>query len=539
LTDPTTELALDEHVEELLDAAAEAPSAPAVPGRRFTRERSKNGNGAANGNGSVGALDLPSVRRASRAVRDDQSRPISEGARDGTVLGRDQLHRRLLACADVVSLVLAVIVGIELAGSGSPTIYALAVAPLAVVAAKVAGLYDRDEHLVHKTTLDEVPSLFQVAIASTLTIWLLDDVFASEPLSKLQVVVMLALFFVLMGVVRPLARRTAQQLAPPERILVVGGADDARRINDKICSPTRPCRAEVVGRVPAEREPRAGRGDDVLGILADLDFVLAAHKVDRVVICPHGETPNDMLDTIRLVKGLGAKVSVMPRLFEVVGSSVEFDDLGGMTLLGLRRYELTNSSAFLKRALDVTGALGGLVFLAPFFAIVALIIKLTSTGPVFFKQSRVGRGGETFAMLKFRTMYDGADQMKKELVDRNEADGFFKIAEDPRVTPVGRLLRRASLDELPQLINVLRGEMSLVGPRPLVREEDARIEGWFRRRLDVTPGMTGAWQVLGSSRVPMREMVTIDYLYRANWSLWNDIKIMLRTVPHVLRRHGL
>jgi lipopolysaccharide/colanic/teichoic acid biosynthesis glycosyltransferase len=142
-------------------------------------------------------------------------------------------------------------------------------------------------------------------------------------------------------------------------------------------------------------------------------------------------------------------------------------------------------------------------------------------------------------MLKFRTMYDGADRLKEHLLEHNEAEGFFKIAEDPRCTPLGRLLRRTSLDELPQLFNVLRGEMSIVGPRPLVTEEDARIEGFFRRRLDVTPGMTGAWQVLGSSRIPMRDMVTIDYLYRANWSLWLDLKILLRTVPHVLHRRGL
>ena len=534
MTDPTSELALDEVVEDLLDAAAEPSGLPAAPSRRFTREGNGNGNGA-----STRALDIPSVRGVARASAEDQSGSIREGERARTVLGRDQLHRRLLATADVLSALIAVTVGIAVVGSGSPTVYAALVVPLAIVAAKVAGLYDRDEHLVHKTTLDEVPALFQVAIASTLTVWLLDDVFATEPLGKPQVVVMLATLFLLMGLTRTGARRVAQSLAPAERILVIGGAEDSKRIDDKVCSPTRPCRAEVVGRVPAGAEPKATRGADVLGILADLDFVLAAHKIDRVVICPHGETAHDMLDTIRLVKGLGVKVSVMPRLFEVVGSSVEFDDLGGMTLLGLRRYELTNSSAFLKRALDVSGALGGLVVLAPFFAIVGLIIKLTSPGPVFFKQPRVGRGGETFAMLKFRTMYDGADRKKSELEHRNEADGFFKIAEDPRITPVGRLLRRASLDELPQLINVLRGEMSLVGPRPLVHEEDARIEGWFRRRLDVTPGMTGAWQVLGSSRVPMREMVTIDYLYRANWSLWNDVKILLRTVPHVLRRHGL
>jgi len=294
-----------------------------------------------------------------------------------------------------------------------------------------------------------------------------------------------------------------------------------------------------VGRVATSHEPHRERGEDVLGILEDLDYVLARHRVDRVVICPHGGDSGAMLDTIRLVKGLGAKVSVMPRLFEVVGSSVEWDSIGGLTLLGLRRYDLTTSSAFLKRSLDVCGASLALLVCAPLMASIAAAVKVSSRGPVFFRQPRVGRGGRNFHMLKFRTMYDGADRQKEALLDRNEADGFFKISNDPRVTPLGRLLRRTSLDELPQLFNVLRGEMSLVGPRPLVVEEDSRIEGWYRRRLDITPGMTGAWQVLGSSRVPMSDMVTIDYLYRTNWSLWLDLKILLRTVPHVVLRRGL
>ena len=180
-----------------------------------------------------------------------------------------------------------------------------------------------------------------------------------------------------------------------------------------------------------------------------------------------------------------------------------------------------------------------LILLAPMLLAIALAVKLTSRGPVLFRQARVGKGGRTFHLLKFRTMYEGAEEQKHELMALNEADGLFKIADDPRVTPLGRLLRRCSLDEAPQLINVLLGEMSLVGPRPLVVEEDSRIQGWLRRRLDVTPGMTGIWQVLGSARVPLHEMVKLDYLYRANWSLWLDIKILLRTVPFVFARRGL
>ncbi|MGO9884583.1 MAG: sugar transferase, partial [Solirubrobacteraceae bacterium] len=176
----------------------------------------------------------------------------------------------------------------------------------------------------------------------------------------------------------------------------------------------------------------------------------------------------------------------------------------------------------------------------PVFAVVTVAIKLDSRGPVFFCQRRIGRLGDTFGMFKFRSMVEDADAVKGQLRHRNDAQGgLFKIADDPRVTRVGRFLRKTSIDELPQLWNVLCGSMSLVGPRPLIQDEDALIEGWERRRLSVRPGMTGMWQIFGSARIPMREMVKIDYLYGANWSLWLDVKILLRTVPYVLGRRGL
>jgi lipopolysaccharide/colanic/teichoic acid biosynthesis glycosyltransferase len=163
-------------------------------------------------------------------------------------------------------------------------------------------------------------------------------------------------------------------------------------------------------------------------------------------------------------------------------------------------------------------------------------ILLESGGSIFYRQVRVGRDGKHFRIFKFRSMVVGADTQKDKLRSLNEAGaGLFKITDDPRVTRVGRFLRRSSLDELPQLINVLRGEMSLVGPRPLVIDEDAQVLGLDRSRLHLTPGMTGPWQVLGV-RVPMQEMVGIDYLYVANWSLWHDLKILLRTIRHVAHR---
>jgi exopolysaccharide biosynthesis polyprenyl glycosylphosphotransferase len=272
---------------------------------------------------------------------------------------------------------------------------------------------------------------------------------------------------------------------------------------------------------------------EVLGTLVEQD------DIHRVVIAPGAADQADVLDLVRAAKALGLRVSLVPRMFEVVGSSVVFDDVEGVTLLGVRRFGLTRSSWLCKRAFDLAGTSFLLVVLAPLIGAIAAAIRLDTRGPVFFHQQRVGRGGCIFRIVKFRTMVVDADRRKAALREQNEAEGLFKIADDPRITRVGRVLRRLSLDELPQLWNVLRGEMSLVGPRPLVLEDDRRVEGWYRRRLDLPPGMTGRWQVLGSARIPLREMVKLDYLYAANWSLWSDVKILLRTLAFIVGRRGL
>jgi lipopolysaccharide/colanic/teichoic acid biosynthesis glycosyltransferase len=200
---------------------------------------------------------------------------------------------------------------------------------------------------------------------------------------------------------------------------------------------------------------------------------------------------------------------------------------------------LSHPARVLKRTFDLIGASLLLIIGAPLLLAIAAAIRLEGPGPVFFRQTRVGRGGRSFRIVKFRTMVVGADAMKESLRELNEATGLFKIAADPRITRVGGLVRRTCMDEMPQLFNVLKGEMSLVGPRPLIPEEDCKIVGWQRVRLHTAPGMTGHWQVLGGARIPLEEMVAIDCRYISNWTLWSDLETLARTVPCVLARRGL
>jgi exopolysaccharide biosynthesis polyprenyl glycosylphosphotransferase len=488
---------------------------------------------------------LPRVRRLRRRLtglplrRRLAQEGISEGRRPEASYRRDATYRGTLALADVFSAAIAVLIGVPILGQDAVNPLALIALPLVLVAGKLTGLYAHDEYLVRKSTLEEIPTLFWVATLYALLIWLAGDLIVEGKFGRDQAVGVWALLFFSMLGTRALARCVARAVSVEERCLVVGDAETAGWISGRFAQASG-VKTRVVGRVPLEPETPSSNGIPVLGNATALGPILKEHRVERAIIAPGGTVSDDLLNTILHLKSLGMKVSVLPRLLEVVGSSAEVDDVDGITLLGMHRYGLGRFSRAIKRTLDIVGASLGLLVLAPLLATIAVAIKLDSRGPVFFRQRRMGQDGVPFEMLKFRTMADGAEAQKAALAGRNQAGGgLFKIDDDPRITRVGNPLRHASLDELPQLFNVLRGDMALVGPRPLVLDEDSRIEGWRRSRLELPPGMTGPWQVFGSARIPLHEMVKIDYMYGANWSLWLDVKLLLRTVSFIVARRGL
>jgi exopolysaccharide biosynthesis polyprenyl glycosylphosphotransferase len=453
---------------------------------------------------------------------------------------RDALFRRMLLAADVVAVTGAFFLTVALSSRSLQLTWASAVAlPILLIFAKLFGLYDRDETLLRKTTLDEAPKLLHVATLCALVAWLAGGLLVAGTLNRHEALFLWLALIALLLSVRTVARWLALRMSPVERCLFIGDEVSAQAIRGKFASHCG-VNAQMVAQIDLDKTAPWSAGSFSVPRLSEISDLARTLDVHRAIIAPRSADAGEMLDLVRTLKAVGVRVSVLPRLLEVVGSSVEFDDLHGITVMGVRRFYLTRSSALVKRAFDLVGASLGLLAIAPLMLAVAILIKLDSRGPVFFKQLRVGQYGKRFHMLKFRTMVPEAEALKDSLRHRNEAqEGLFKIADDPRVTRVGKFLRKTALDELPQLLNIVKGEMSLVGPRPLVVEEDQRIEGWYRRRLELMPGMTGHWQILGPARVPLREMVAIDYLYVANWSLWTDVKILLRTVPHVLGRRGL
>jgi exopolysaccharide biosynthesis polyprenyl glycosylphosphotransferase len=498
----------------------------------------------------VASLEGEGALELFRGVVDDRTLEILERRRTvGTLRRRGWLIRRALLAADLVGLSLAfgvatAVYGLGGAGSnrlgavGETALFVLAL-PAWVIAAKVCGLYDRDEERTGHSTADDFSGVFQLV---TVTSWLLFAAahimpFAHPGLAKFLV------FWIVAITVLPLARafgraRCRRSVHYLQNTVIMGAGDVGQALARKLLRHPE-YGINLLGFVDAEPKEPADDMQHValIGEPADLPQLVRLLDVERVIFAFSGDSHVNSLDLIRTLNELNVQVEVVPRFFEVIGGGVHVHSVEGLAVIGLPPFRLSRSSRLLKRALDVVGSTLGLLFLAPLFAVVALLIKLDSPGPVFFRQVRAGAGDELFRIWKFRTMTTDAEDLKDavrhlSMHARPGGDArMFKVEEDPRATRVGRVLRRLSIDELPQLINVLLGEMSLVGPRPLILEEDRYVEDWARRRLNLKPGMTGLWQVLGRNHIPFDEMIRLDYLYVTSWSLGGDVRLILRTIP--------
>jgi exopolysaccharide biosynthesis polyprenyl glycosylphosphotransferase len=458
--------------------------------------------------------------------------------------------RRLLLMADLVGLLTAFLVADALVSSppSGDTVVPQwelvlfgASLPLWVILARLYGLYDRDEERTDHSSVDDFFGVLQVVTIGTWIFLVGTHVtgLAHPTLERLVVFWALAIGFVSMFrvAIRFVGRR---QEAYVQNVLIVGSGQVARELAEKM-SKHRSYGLNIVGFVDRDAgAPREGATPlELVGTTDELRQLVHQHRIDRVVIAFSTDSHEETLDVIRRLQDQRVQVDIVPRMFEVLGTSAQLHTIEGIPLVGLTLPRLSGSSRFLKRSFDVFGAAAGLILLSPVFLITSVAIKLDTRGPVFFRQVRVGEDERTFRIFKFRTMVADAEERKDDVAHLNmHRDGdprMFKVPKDPRVTRVGAFLRRSRIDELPQLINVLRGEMSLVGPRPLILDEDRFVERWARRRLSLRPGITGLWQVLGASDIPFEEMTKLDYLYVTNWSLREDVRLILRTIPSLAR----
>ena len=331
----------------------------------------------------------------------------------------------------------------------------------------------------------------------------------------------------------PIGRRLVVRMFDPtvSRILVIGTGP----ISDRLTSRLRRCPDTlVVGHV----DDNAAPATPVLGGLADLSTVCANHEIDRVIVAFPNTSDAIVLEALRELHGQ-VPVSEIPRYFELHNWRSDAEELHGLTLMHLPTASLGPCARITKRVMDITLASFALLVASPVLLLIAAAIKLDTPGPVFFRQDRAGLAGKPFRIFKFRSMTANAWQQRDAVAQLNEVDGpLFKMACDPRVTRVGAVIRKTSLDELPQLINVIRGEMSLVGPRPLPIEESDRIDGAALARLDVSPGITGLWQVCGRSDLTYADLQHLDSVYVQSWSLTWDLRIMLQTPQVVFGRSG-
>jgi exopolysaccharide biosynthesis polyprenyl glycosylphosphotransferase len=448
-------------------------------------------------------------------------------AADGVAVRYDPepLLRRILAAGDVLAVAAAaVIIGMWGSGTAAALLLILS-APIWIVTAKLAGLYDRDQRTLRHLSVDELPWLVVWALSSTAILSLLLVPFpALSPSSDDRLIVtgtVLGLGFLFRAAVRGIWRRAT----PPQRVLIVGEGPLAQAVVRKLeLFPD--IHAKIHARVPSCMQLH----ERLRELIEDVDrVVIACSELNEVLL-------EQLLPVCR---ASSVKLTIVPPTRGMFGTATHLTHIAELPLLDYNTWDISRTTIALKRAFDVVVALVGLVVLLPLFVLAGLATLLDSGPPIFFRQTRGGERGRPFQMLKFRTMVRGAEDMLSDLVPFDGLDApMFKLKADPRVTRVGMLLRRTSIDELPQLVNVLRGEMSIVGPRPEQLDLVERYAPEHQFRLHVKPGITGPMQVYGRGELTFEERLAVEREYVENLSLARDVRLILMTLPAVLGKHG-
>ncbi len=429
---------------------------------------------------------------------------------------RDALRRRLLALADLIAAVGASIV---IASSSADAFWALALLPAWVVIAKLIGLYDRDHAAIRHLTIDELPSIAAWAGAGVAMLAL---VLPQTPAGQVEPGHAFVAWLVATGgalVLRGAARWSWRRATPREVTAVIGDGDLAEMIRRKL---------ELFPDMHLQLIPHAES--------RPFDEIL--EEADRVIFASDSMEPGEVRDVVAFCRERQVKLSVISPLHGRAGP-VRLSRVADLPVLEYETWDPSRSTALIKRGFDIIASSLGLLITAPLFPLIAVAIRLDTRGPIFFSQTRAGLDGRPFAMHKFRTMVADAEQRLPDVVRLDDLrDPVFKLSDDPRVTRVGRFLRRLSLDELPQLWNVLRGEMSIVGPRPEQVELVERYRPEHRFRLTVKPGITGPMQVFGRGNLTFHERLAVEFDYIENVSLARDLRIIAETVPVTLRGSG-
>ena len=491
------------------------------------------------------------------ALVDERTRDLAERRRHSILRRRGWLVRRALLTADLTGLILSFFAAEWLFGDNqtpwqnalgarSELIVFFFMLPLWVLVAKLYGLYSQDEERTDHSTADDFVSLFHLV---TVSVWLLMGLAWVTRLAQPQFPKLLAFWAfsiasVTIGrsVARQFCRRNASYI---QNTLIVGAGDIGTLIARKLLQHPE-YGLNLVGFVDSRNDPPPLVRLPMLGTTARLPMLISALEVERVIVTPHGESDDDAVQIVHDLKRLDVQVDIVPRLFEVVGPGVGIHAIEGVPVLGLPPTRIPRSSMLIKRTIDVVGALIGLIVMSPLFAYAAFRVRRGSPGPVLFRQTRLGLNEREFTMLKFRTMTVDADQSShreyiRSIMTREaapEAHGLFKLERSSEITPFGRWLRKTSLDELPQLINVLRGDMSLVGPRPCLPYEIEHFKPHHFERFNVPPGLTGLWQVTARAKSTFVEALEMDVAYARGWSLGLDLRILARTPIQLVSSSG-